>query len=232
MVCRSVCGVIERPESEAHVAPAAAMWRATSRCNASALRRPPRELGKTGSSGPPRNSASHDSRAAAMSRRSGVQRILRPLPKHRTCAPTPRATSRHRSARISALRSPVWAATSSKVRSRLPIHAVGSGAATSAAVSSSVRKSTGLRSWRLVGIDRTRWHCREHAGSAYETKRKNARRAARRVLRVFAVLARVCSRSSRKAPRSDGERSSTCNRDGARRKRSDANTRSNRNASR
>ena len=82
------------------------------------------ELGKMGASGPPPHSASHDPSATATSRRSGVQRVLRPLPEHRTCAPAPRSTSRRRRERSSALRRPVSVATSSKTPSRLPIHVV------------------------------------------------------------------------------------------------------------
>ena len=49
-------------------------------------------------------------------------------------------------------------AMSSSTLSRLPIRVARLGAAMSAAVSSSLRKSTGPRPCRFVGIARTRWH--------------------------------------------------------------------------
>jgi hypothetical protein len=78
--------------------------------------------------------------------RKGVQRRLRPLPRHLTCAPVRSSTSSCRSPVISLLRSPVWIATASRARSRRPIQVLRLGAATRAAHSSSVRNSMGWRS--------------------------------------------------------------------------------------
>ena len=55
--------------------------------------RVPRELGKTKSSLPPLCSSDHSLRAMTTSDRSGVHRIFRPLPRHRTWAPAPNSTS-------------------------------------------------------------------------------------------------------------------------------------------
>ena len=61
---------------------------------------------------------------------SGVQRSLRPLPTHRTCAPVPRCTSARVSAVSSETRSPVWMATARSAWSRRPTQRERSGAAT------------------------------------------------------------------------------------------------------
>ena len=56
---------------------------------ASRLSRSPLRDGKSGASPDSARSLSQASRALTVSRRSGVQRCLRPLPSHRICAPAP-----------------------------------------------------------------------------------------------------------------------------------------------
>ena len=68
---RSVCGFTFFAFNEGQLRRAAAMCFATRCCRASALRRPPLELGKIGSSGCPACCASHALRTAATSGRSG-----------------------------------------------------------------------------------------------------------------------------------------------------------------
>ena len=69
---RKVCGVTVFGTSDGQLRRAIAMCRETSRWNASALRRPPFELGKTGSSGFPPCCDNHSLRTAATSGRNGV----------------------------------------------------------------------------------------------------------------------------------------------------------------
>ena len=172
--CRRVCGVTVFVFKEGHVSPARATCRVTRRWKASALSCPPRELGKTGSAGPPARSASQALRTLTTSGFKGVHRIFRPFPRQRMWAPTPSSTSWQRNEVSSLLRAPVCTATSRSARSRRPIQVWAFGADTNVVASFSVRNSTGPLSKRFAGIARMRWHCRLNAGSASETYRKKA----------------------------------------------------------
>ena len=127
---------------------------ATNRSMASLLRKPPRMLGKTGSSGRPLSSQSQAAITSAVSRRSGVLRCFLPLPLHLTCAPVPKTTSSQRRLISSDTLRPVWTAVKRKVRSLRPIQLFWSGALVSASISLRVRNSIGRLSKRLLGIAR------------------------------------------------------------------------------
>jgi hypothetical protein len=77
-VWRRTCGVTCLCTSEAQRRCAAFLWSATKRSTASLLCTPPRTLGKTGSVGCPLRSRSQAAITADVSRRSGVQRCMRP----------------------------------------------------------------------------------------------------------------------------------------------------------
>ncbi len=113
---------------------------------ASRLSRPPRMLGKTGSSGGPLRSRSQASSIALVSGRSGAQRCFRPFPRQRTWAPVSRTTSSQFNPINSETRRPVCTATRRRVRSRRPIQVERFGIASRASISSRLRNSIGRRS--------------------------------------------------------------------------------------
>ena len=83
--------------------------------------------------------------------------------------------------------------------SRRPVQVLRSGAASSALTSSVVRNEINARSKRLAGIASTRAITSACSGWRRAAKRNSDRIAARRTLRVLAVLSRSCSRWSRNA---------------------------------
>jgi hypothetical protein len=149
---RNVCGVTFLSASDGQTRRAFVTYLDTSLCNASALSRPPRELGKTGSLSSPACCAIHPFRTATTSGRNGVHRCFLPLPKQRTCAPVPNLISCRLSEVISLFRRPVWRASNRSARSRRPIQVLVSGVANSAVPSSSVRNSGSEQESDTTGV--------------------------------------------------------------------------------
>ena len=142
-VCRRVWGLIRLSFSDGQVSAAIATYFRTMRSIPSRLKYPCRLLTNNASCGAPALSRSHCDNACTLSLRSGVARSLRPLPQHRTYAwdGGSRFTSQTSRPISSDTRRPVCRATSNRVRSRLPIHVEGSGAARRRADSAGSRKS-------------------------------------------------------------------------------------------
>ncbi len=181
-VWRSVCGVMFLLASDGQVRAARAAWWAIRCWSASRLRGLPCRVGNSGSVGLPARSVSQTRRTATVPvpAVSGMMRSLRPLPWQLTCAPTPRWTSAQVSAVSSEARRPVWAASRSRAWSRRPVQVVGSGLASSASTSSSVRKVTMARSDRFDGMARTRWMSAACSGWRSAANRNREWIAARR----------------------------------------------------
>ena len=112
-----------------HVRAAVDACKRTTRSTASVLSRRPIRVGNNGWSPRPPRSASQTRSTAWVVVVSGTARCFRPLPKHRTLAPSPKMTSPQSSPVSSDTRSPVCAANSSRARSLRPSHATGVGCA-------------------------------------------------------------------------------------------------------